>query len=70
MKKHYRPARHVWPRKLKTFREKHDISRKELGEALGVNHSTVWSWENGRYIPNAESQEWLKELEEAFEKYG
>ena len=36
------------PSDLISFREKHNLSQKALGQELGVNRITIWRWETGR----------------------
>ena len=40
---------------LKTFRKRKRISQKALAEQLGVHPNTIWSWEQGNYLPERKS---------------
>src|SRR5581483_947039 len=40
---------------LKAFRKRKRISQKALAELLGVHHNTIWSWEQGNYLPERKS---------------
>jgi len=68
-----RPApedKELWPGRMISLRADLGISRKELAQALGVDPTTVHSWEKGKYCPNEEAQEWIYELKAAFQMYG
>lgn len=56
------PAR---PKRLKKYRVEKGITIYELAEVLGVNHSTVSYWENGKKYPRHEK---IIELEDYFER--
>jgi len=38
---------------LKTFRKRRRISQRVLAELLGVHRNTIWSWEQGNYLPDS-----------------
>ncbi|HZR39229.1 MAG TPA: FxSxx-COOH system tetratricopeptide repeat protein [Ktedonobacteraceae bacterium] len=38
---------------LKTFRKRQRISQRVLAELLGVHRNTIWSWEQGSYLPDS-----------------
>lgn len=45
---------------LKQWRRLRNLSQQELANAIGVNYTTIWRWENGdmpnaKYIPLIES---------------
>ena len=47
------PLRRLTPNDLKAWRLKHDLTQQELAWLLGVRHSTISRWENGKHsIPN------------------
>ena len=39
---------------IKQLRKKSHISQTELANSIGVSLRTVWSWERGESLPNAE----------------
>lgn len=51
--------------RLKEYRWRKGLSQKRLGEMLGVDASTVGSWEKGKSVPSACN---LKELESLIKK--
>ena len=53
--------------RLKAYRWQNGLSYKRLGGMLGVNASTVASWEKGESVPSANN---LKELESLLKKNG
>ncbi len=40
---------------LRTFRKRKRISQRALAEKLGVHLNTIWSWEQGNYLPGSKS---------------
>ncbi len=40
---------------LKAFRKRKRISQRALAELLGVHYNTIWSWEQGNYLPEGKS---------------
>jgi tetratricopeptide (TPR) repeat protein len=40
---------------LKAFRKRKRISQRVLAELLGVHYNTIWSWEQGNYLPEGKS---------------
>lgn len=40
--------------KLRVFREKVNLTQKELGLAIGVKQHTVSQWETGERVPHAD----------------
>lgn len=36
---------------IKAYRKKHGLTQKEMGERLGVEEGTIWSWEKGYSKP-------------------
>lgn len=53
------------PKRLKKYRIEKGISIYDLAEIIGVNHSTVSYWENGKKYPRHEK---IIELEDYFER--
>ena len=45
-------SRYKLPERLEQLREKFGISRKKLGEKLGLAQMTVYRWESGEQAPN------------------
>lgn len=41
--------------RIRKYRYVHGLSLEEFGQLLGVDGSTVWSWENGKYMPLLET---------------
>lgn len=39
--------------KLKEFRQKMNLSQREIAEMLGIAQPYYWKWETGRSFPNA-----------------
>ena len=48
--------------RIKNYRLLHGLSHKKLGKILGVDASTVGSWENGKFIPEQPTINRLEEL--------
>lgn len=45
------------------IREKARVSVAELAEIVGINRTTLWSWESGQHTPRGEKAlEWQKTL--------
>lgn len=42
----------TWSAYVKTLRERAGLSQAALGEAIGLNRSTVWRWETGKSRPD------------------
>jgi transcriptional regulator with XRE-family HTH domain len=40
---------------LRDFRKRKRISQQALAEKLGVHRNTIWSWEQGNYLPDSKS---------------
>lgn len=40
---------------VKQVIKKFNISKIELARRLGVKHTTVWRWENGKVLPSLEN---------------
>ncbi|HEU5199220.1 MAG TPA: FxSxx-COOH system tetratricopeptide repeat protein [Ktedonobacterales bacterium] len=38
---------------LKTFRKRQRLSQQALATRLGVHRNTIWSWEQGNYLPDS-----------------
>ncbi len=53
------------PERMRTKRNEWGMTRKELGDYLGVYYLTIRNWEDGRYTPSAENYdlicEWLEQ---------
>jgi len=54
--------------RVKEYRLTHGLSHKELGRILGVNASTVGSWESGEFEPVETTLEKLKTLFKGIKK--
>lgn len=48
--------------RLKAYRWRNGLSHKRLGEMLGVDASTVGSWEKGKSVPSPKKLEELEAL--------
>jgi len=48
--------------KVKNYRYFHGLSHKKLGNLVGVNASTVGSWESGKSSPKKKTRENLQRL--------
>lgn len=48
--------------KIKIYRHRHGLSHKCMGSLLGVNASTIGSWENNEHIPQKEFQKKLNKI--------
>jgi transcriptional regulator with XRE-family HTH domain len=40
---------------LKTLRLRAHMSQRGLAEKMGVHRNTIWSWEQGNYLPDSKS---------------
>jgi transcriptional regulator with XRE-family HTH domain len=49
-----------FPARLRRQRLRNGYTQAELGELLGVNHTTVAQWERGRGLPNRRNAEKLR----------
>lgn len=50
--------------KLKEFREKLNMSQRDVANALQITQAYYWKWENGKGLPNAQQ---ILDLCELFE---
>ena len=41
------------PTRLKLLRVSAGLSQQEAADRIGCTQKTVWTWENGRFTPNA-----------------
>ena len=48
--------------KIKEYRINYGLSHKKLGKIVGVDASTICSWENNQTVPSSENLKKLKEL--------
>lgn len=47
---------------LKELRKEHKLTQEQLGEKIGVTNKTISRWENGNYLPPAESLTMLSDI--------
>lgn len=47
---------------LKELRKEHELTQEQLGEKIGVTNKTISRWENGNYLPPAESLIMLSDI--------
>lgn len=40
---------------MEIFRKRKGLTQAQLAEATGYSENTIWRWENGQRIPNAEA---------------
>src|SRR5579859_5361336 len=40
---------------LRDFRKQKHMSQRTLAEQMGVHRNTIWSWEQGNYLPDSKS---------------
>ncbi len=52
-KSHDRTEAKIIGARMKEMRKRLKITLKDMGKSLGVTGQSVWSYENGRFIPNA-----------------
>jgi transcriptional regulator with XRE-family HTH domain len=55
-----------FPQLLKRLREEYDVTEQQVGDAIGVHHSTVNTWAKRKRIPRPAS---LRALAVAFPKF-
>ena len=48
--------------RIKKYRVEHGLSYFKFGEIVGVDASTIGTWENSEHVPNRATQEYLEEL--------
>lgn len=39
--------------RLKEYREKSNMTQRDVAKAMNISQSYYWSWENGKLLPNA-----------------
>jgi DNA-binding transcriptional regulator YiaG len=61
-------AKSAWPRKLKTFRTKHDLTQKQLAAKLPAGLRTVEDWERGKRKPPDMLKRALRDLARELQK--
>lgn len=49
---------------LKTLRKKLNLTQAQLAEKIGVNHATVWRWENEGIPSRGPARAYLDKLAE------
>jgi transcriptional regulator with XRE-family HTH domain len=42
----------TWQERIKKYRQVHGLTLEQFGEFIGVSMPTVWTWENGKYVPS------------------
>lgn len=52
---------------LSSVRDELNLTQRELAEILGVDHKTIWNWENDRVKPHPRHRRRLESLREAFD---
>jgi len=58
------------PEQIESFRKDHKLTRRALGELMGVTVSAVFKWERGLKIPSKMAQILLGRIEKEFEDEG
>lgn len=58
------------PIEVESFRKKHKLTRRALGELMGVTVSAVFKWERGLKRPSKTSQILLSRIEKEFKEEG
>lgn len=53
---------------VKELRKKYGLTRRQLGELMGVTITTVWSWEVGRRNPSKTAEILLSRIEKDLER--
>ena len=41
--------------RMEIFRRRRGLTQAQLADATGYSENTIWRWENGQRIPNAEA---------------
>ena len=58
------------PEQIESFRKDYKLTRRAMGELLGVTVSTVYQWERGIKKPSTTAQILLGKIEKEFEEEG
>ena len=58
------------PEQIESFRKDHKLTRRALGELMGVTVSAVFKWERGLKRPSKMAQILLGRIEKEFEDEG
>jgi DNA-binding transcriptional regulator YiaG len=54
------------PRKIKNFRKRYKLSRRALGEYLGVSKEAIYYWERDQRVPSLTALILLSRIQEDF----
>jgi DNA-binding transcriptional regulator YiaG len=61
----------LWtPKQVETFRKAHKLTRRALGEMLGVTVSSVYKWERGLKKPSKTTKILLSRIEQETKEKG
>jgi transcriptional regulator with XRE-family HTH domain len=58
----------VTPTEITALAERRGLKMSDVLKAAGINHSTWWRWQRGKYQPRAESVERIKKALNAKKK--
>jgi DNA-binding transcriptional regulator YiaG len=58
------------PKQVEAFRKAHKLTRRALGEMLGVTVSSVYKWERGLKKPSKTTNILLSRIEKEFKEKG
>ena len=64
------PMKQWTPKQIESFRKDHNLTRRAMGELLGVTVSTIYQWERGIKRPSTTAQILLGRIEKEFEDEG
>jgi DNA-binding transcriptional regulator YiaG len=56
------------PKEIESFRKKYKLTRRALGEFLGVTVSSIFQWERGLRKPSKTAKILLERIEKEFEE--
>lgn len=63
------PSMHDWtPNEIESFRKTNALTRRKLGEMLGVSNMCIYQWERGVRKPSKTVKILLTRIEEDFRK--
>ena len=58
------------PEQIESFRKDHKLTRRALGELMGVTVSAIFKWERGLKIPSKMAKILLSRIEKDFKNEG
>jgi DNA-binding transcriptional regulator YiaG len=58
------------PKQVETLRKAHKLTRRALGEMVGVTVSAIYKWERGLKKPSKTTKILLSRIEDEFKKKG